>query len=59
MKFSNLSLEKLVGARERARRKVRSDRNLEQHFENPIIHREIQGERVYVPLNLYRAWNEA
>ena len=59
MKFSNLSLEKLVGASERARHKIRSDRNLEQHFETPIIHREIQGDRVYVPLNLYRVWNEA
>jgi hypothetical protein len=59
MKFSNLSLDKLLGARERARHKVKSDRSLDQYFENPIVHREIQGERVYVPLNLYRVWNEA
>ncbi len=30
---------------------------LEHYFENPIIHREIHGEKVYVPLNLDRVWN--
>jgi hypothetical protein len=54
MKFSNQSLDKLVGTRQRARRKIYS----EQYNEEPIIHREIQGDRVYVPLNLNRIWNK-
>ena len=54
MKFSNQSLDKLVGTRKRARHKIYS----EQYTEEPIIHREIQGDRVYVPLNLNRVWNK-
>jgi hypothetical protein len=54
MKFSNQSLDKLVGTRKRARHKIYS----EQYTEEPIIHREIQGDRVYVPLNLNRIWNK-
>ncbi|WML41594.1 hypothetical protein RCG19_08070 [Neobacillus sp. OS1-2] len=58
MKYSNLSLEKLVGAYYRARHKVGGKSSWEQQFEEPIIHREIQGNKVYVPLNLSRVWNE-
>lgn len=58
MKFSSLSLEKLLGHGQQARHKIRKDCCLGQYFENPIIHREIQGERIYVPLNLNRVWDE-
>lgn len=58
MKYSTISLEKLVGGHKRARHKLRRTASLEEHFEDPIIHREIQGNRVYVPLNLYRVWQE-
>ncbi|MGG1396930.1 hypothetical protein ABE288_03775 [Bacillus salipaludis] len=57
MKFSNLSLEKLRGVHKPARHKVSEKRSLEQFFEDPIIHREIQGDRIYVPLNLNKVWN--
>jgi len=57
MKFSSQSLEKIVGVSKRARHKIRIE-SWEHYFEDPIIHREIQGERVYVPLNLNRLWNE-
>ncbi|MED3561219.1 hypothetical protein [Bacillus xiapuensis] len=56
MKFSNQSLEKLRGVHKRARHKVSGKHNLDKYFENPIIHREIQGDRIYVPLNLEKVW---
>jgi hypothetical protein len=58
LKFSNQSLDKLLGTRKRARHKTNRSLYLEQYFEEPIIHREIQGDRVYVSLNLNRAWNK-
>lgn len=58
MKMSNQSLEKLQGIGQRARAKIRKKRPLVQYFKNPIIHKQIQGERVYVPLNIQRVWNE-
>ncbi|MBI0578068.1 hypothetical protein IEC97_11925 [Neobacillus cucumis] len=57
MKFSNQSIEKLRGVHKRARHKVSGKRSLDQFFEDPIIHREIQGDRIYVPLNLNKVWN--
>ncbi len=57
MKFSNQSLDTLLGGRNLARHKSGQERSLEKHFEHPIIHKEIQGDRVYVPLNLNRVWN--
>jgi hypothetical protein len=57
MKRSSQSLEKLVGARWRARHKIEMD-NPEHYFENPLIHKEIHGDKVYIPLNLNRVWNE-
>jgi hypothetical protein len=58
MKYSTASLERLMGGRTVARRRVRRSSSLEEFFEEPIIHKEIQGDRVYVPLNLQRAWSE-
>jgi hypothetical protein len=59
MKFSNLNVDEIYGASKRARRKASKNLNLETYFEEPIIHKEIQGDRVYVPLNLNRAWNKS
>ncbi|WP_066309872.1 hypothetical protein [Bacillus sp. FJAT-29814] len=58
MKYSTVSLESLLGVRTRARRKVGRSGSLEDFFEDPIIHKEIHGGKVYVPLNLQRAWME-
>nr|WP_263324204.1 hypothetical protein [Neobacillus sp. Marseille-Q6967] len=59
MKKSNLSLEQLKGIRKRARSKKREDKHsLVHYFKKPIIHKQIQGERVYVPLSIQRVWNE-
>jgi hypothetical protein len=57
MKNSNQSLDLLLGGRNLARHKSSENKNLEKYFENPIIHKEIQGDKVYVPLNLNRVWN--
>jgi hypothetical protein len=59
MKLSNLNVDELYGASNRARHKNSKNLNLETYFEEPIIHKEIQGDRVYVPLNLNRAWNKS
>jgi hypothetical protein len=48
--------ENISGTKPRARRKELMD-NLDQYFSNPIIHREIHGDKVYVPLDLKRIWN--
>ncbi len=58
MKFSNQNFDKLLGAKKRARPKANRSLQLEQYFEEPIIHKEIQGNRVFVPLNLIRVWNK-
>ncbi len=58
MKFSNQNFDKLLGAKKRARPKANRSLQLEQYFEEPIIHKEIQGDRVFVPLNLIRVWNK-
>lgn len=47
----------ILGTTPRARRKVVYD-SLDQYFLNPIIHREIHGDKIYVPLNLTRIWNK-
>lgn len=59
MKYSKLSMEKILGVRATVRHKVGRHSSQEQQFAEPIIHREIHGDKVYVPLNLYRVWNEA
>jgi hypothetical protein len=58
MKISDQSFDQLLGTRKRVRHKTNTSLSLEQYFEEPIIHREIQGDRVYVPLDLNRAWNK-
>jgi hypothetical protein len=58
MKVSNVKLVDFLGGHGRARRKKREDQALDLDFQNPIIHRQIQGEKIYVPLDLERVWNE-
>ena len=59
MKFSKQSLDTLLGVHRMARHKTSEKHRLETYFENPIIHKEIQGDQVFVPLNMDRVWNEA
>ncbi|MBT2657870.1 hypothetical protein J7E81_21955 [Bacillus sp. ISL-18] len=58
MKFSKQSLDTLLGVHRIVRHRGSKKRSLEDYFENPIIHKEIQGDRVFVPLSLDRVWNE-
>ena len=32
-------------------------KNINQYFSNPIIHKEINGDKIYVALDLDRIWN--
>lgn len=57
MKKSNQSIEKLTGMRKRARHNNSDRHSLMQYFKKPIIHKEIHGDRVYVPLRISRIWN--
>lgn len=58
MKYSKVSLNNIFGVKYRARHKVKADRSIDQYFENPIIHREIHGDRIFAPLDLKRVWNQ-
>lgn len=49
-------LETILGPKPRARYK-QFNRNINQYFSNPIIHKEINGDKVYVALDLDRIWN--
>jgi hypothetical protein len=57
MKSSRERLENLLGVKQRARYKKEVE-NLDQYFETTILHREIHGDKIYVPLNLDRVWNQ-
>ncbi|WP_274854648.1 hypothetical protein [Bacillus methanolicus] len=50
------NIKKILGVNVRARHKKESN-DLDRYFLNPIIHRQIHGDKVYVPLNLDRIWN--
>lgn len=54
--MNNNPIEHVLGTRVRAKHKE-SLESLNQCFANPIIHKEIHGDKVYVPLNLNRVWN--
>ncbi|MGG1679221.1 hypothetical protein ACIFOT_26365 [Neobacillus sp. NRS-1170] len=58
MKYSDIKLGDLLGGRIPARRKRKVDIGINDSFDNPIIHRQIHGEKVYVPLNLGKLWNQ-
>ena len=55
MKVSGERVEKLLEESLRARHK-KGTGDLDQYI-NPIIHKQIHGDKVYVPLNLDRVWN--
>ena len=57
MKMSNQSIEKIRGTRKRARHKRSEGHSLIHYFRNPIVHREIHGDRVIVPLRINRIWD--
>lgn len=57
MRLSGEGLHNFYGISPRARYKKEVDR-LEHLFNNPIIHRQIHGDIVYVPLNIERIWNQ-
>jgi hypothetical protein len=56
MKSSLLSLQSIIGINVRARHYTK-DKDLDEYFLNPIIHRQINGDKIYVPLNLEKLWN--
>jgi hypothetical protein len=58
MKFSTQSLGEIIGVKAIARHKAKPNHHLEEQFENPIIYKQIKGDKVYVSLNLNRAWNQ-
>ncbi len=50
------NIENILGLNPRARHKE-IVKSLDQCFSNPIIHKEIHGDKIYVPLDLDRIWN--
>jgi hypothetical protein len=57
MKKSNQSVEKLKGMHKRARHRNSEGQSLMHYFKKPIIHKEIHGDRIYVPLRISSIWN--
>jgi hypothetical protein len=57
LKLSRENFENLLVVNQRARHK-NEDGRLGQYFNNPIIHRQIHGDKIYVPLNLDKVWNQ-
>ncbi|MGM0867574.1 MAG: hypothetical protein ACQEWF_23260 [Bacillota bacterium] len=56
MSFSKDPIRSILGVDVRAKHKIKEG-NLDQYFLNPIIHKQIQGDEVFVPLNLNRIWS--
>jgi hypothetical protein len=50
-------IETIIGTKPRARHKELNEFFI-QSFANPIIHREIHGDKIYAPLDLNRIWNK-
>ena len=57
MHSSEKNFEKIVGNYPRGRQKKETD-SLDKYFENPIIHRQILGDKIYVKLDLKRIWDQ-
>lgn len=55
MNFSDV--EYLLGKRVRVARRELKD-SLVERFKNPIVHKEIHGDKVYIPLDLNRIWDK-
>jgi hypothetical protein len=51
-------IKNVLGTNCRARRKELLNNSLDAHFLNPILHKEIHGDEIYVPLDLNRIWNK-
>jgi hypothetical protein len=52
------NINNLLGTNFRARPQELFNTSLDHYFLNPIIHKEIHGDEIYVPLDLYRIWNK-
>lgn len=48
----------MMGSRERQREIKKEAESLEKYFNNPIIYREIHGDKVFIPLNLNKVWGK-
>ncbi|MCK6205654.1 hypothetical protein KZX50_09335 [Bacillus infantis] len=57
MHQSETRLEKLLGQNITARHQGK-EYSLDHYFQQPIVHKQINGDKVYVPLNLERVWNQ-
>ena len=51
-------IKNVLGTNSRARRKELFNNRLDTNFLNPILHKEIHGDEIYVPLDLNRIWNK-
>jgi hypothetical protein len=50
-------VESIFGVDVRIRHKENIEENLERYFLNPIMHKQIHGDEIYVPLDLDRIWS--
>ncbi|CAH0344136.1 hypothetical protein [Bacillus sp. CECT 9360] len=55
MKSTGYSLEQILGVNIRARHK-REEEHFDRYFQNPIVHKQIKGDKIYVPIDLNRVW---
>jgi hypothetical protein len=55
MKYESNYIKSILGVNVRARFSNQIEPNIDS-FNNPLIHREIKGDKVYVPLDLERLW---
>jgi len=55
--MSRIPADSILGVDVRLGQKAKLE-DLDQYFVNPIIHRQIQGDKIYVPLDLKRAWSK-
>lgn len=54
MTISRNNVDSILGVDVRLKLHTQNDKfqDLDKQFQNPIIHREITGEKIYVPFNL-------
>ncbi|MGE8202949.1 hypothetical protein ACQKP0_00065 [Heyndrickxia sp. NPDC080065] len=53
-------VESILGVDVRTKQRININsqmENLDKYFLNPIIHKQIHGDEVYVPLSLSRIWS--
>lgn len=56
MKASQHSLESILGVNVKARKKT--EENNTDPFSYLLLHRQIHGDKIYVPLNISKLWNQ-